>query len=253
MLIDTHCHLDFPEFDTDRDAVLGRARDEGIGYIINIGSSIKGSLASLELSREYEFVFATVGIHPHDADSFTPQDEARLRELAGDKKVVAIGEIGLDFYRNYSNSLNQKNLFSSLIKLAKDLDLPLVVHSRDAQEDTLKILKDAMVSRAVVHCFSGGADFLKNCLDLGFFVSFTCNVTYKKAEALREIVKLTPIERIFLETDAPYLSPEGLRGRRNEPLNIGLLAQTIAKIKNITKEEVASATTANARKFFNLP
>ncbi|HTZ11794.1 MAG TPA: TatD family hydrolase, partial [Candidatus Margulisiibacteriota bacterium] len=234
MLIDTHCHLDFPEFNLDRDAVIRRARDEGIEYIVNIGSSLQGSLASLGLSREYAFIFATVGIHPHEADSFKPQDEVELRGLAGDKKVVAIGEIGLDYYRNFSKAENQRNLFSSLIKLAKDLNLPLVVHSRQASADTLGILKEFMPLKAVVHCFSGDQVFLKDCLDLGFYISFTCNVTYKKADSLRKIVELAPLKNIFLETDAPYLAPEAMRGKRNEPANIKLLAETIAGIKHIS-------------------
>jgi TatD DNase family protein len=253
MLIDTHCHLDFPEFNQDRDEVIRRAREQDIGYIINIGSSLKGSAASLELSQKYGFIYATVGIHPHEADSFNPKDEVTLRELAGKNKVVAIGEIGLDYYRNYSEAENQKKLFFSLINLAKNLNLPLVVHSREASGDTLAALREFMPLRAVVHCFSGDKDFLKDCLELGFSVSFTCNITYKKADRLREIVNLAPLDRIFLETDAPYLSPENLRGRRNEPLNVKLLAEEIARIKNTTKEEVASVTTANARRFFNLP
>jgi len=252
MFIDTHCHLDFPEFNQDRDEVIRRAKKQGIGYIINIGSSLKGSLDSLELSRKYDFIYATVGVHPHEADRFGKEEEAAIRDLAKKEKVVAIGEIGLDYYKNYSKAENQRPLFTSLIKLAKDFNLPLVVHTRQAQADTLKILKEAMPIKAVVHCFSGDGDFLKECLDLGLFISFTCNITYRKAENLRNFVKAAPLDRLMLETDAPFLSPEGFRGRRNDPTQVKLLAEEIARIKGINLDKVAQSTTDNAKEFFHL-
>jgi TatD DNase family protein len=252
MFIETHVHLDFSEFDQDRDAVIKRAKENGISHIINIGSSLAGSIASLELAKKYEFVYATVGIHPHEADDFNQEIQSSIEKLAKNDKVVAIGEIGLDYYKNYSKAENQRPLFTSLLNLAKNLALPLVVHSREAPADTLKILKDSRIQKAVVHCFSGNEDFLKECLDLGFFISFTCNITYKKAENLRKLVKLAPLERIFLETDAPYLSPDGMRGLRNEPLNVKYVAAQIARIKEISVEEVARVTSEQAKKFFNL-
>ena len=252
MFVDTHCHLDFPQFDLNREEVIKRAKENDIGYIVNVGSSLKSSIASLELAKKFDFVYATVGIHPHEADRFTQKEEIALRDLAKNDKVVAVGEIGLDYFKNFSKTENQRPLFSSLIKLAKDLGLPLVIHTRDAEIDTLKILKEQMPLSAVVHCFSGGEEFLRECLDLGFFISFTCNITYKKAENLRNMVRLAPIERILLETDAPYLSPEGLRGKTNEPLNVKILAEEIARIKQTSLMEVASMTTENAKKFFNL-
>jgi len=252
-LIDTHCHLDFPEFDPDRDAVIQRAKEEGVSHIINIGSSLEGSKASLELSRKYDFIYATVGIHPHDADRFNEKIKSEIRELAGKEKVVAIGEIGLDYYKNYSKAQNQKPLFEYLLGLSKELNLPLVIHCRLAEDDTLQILKRGAPVRAVVHCFSGNEVFLKECLDLGFFVSFTCNITYKKAQNLRDLVKITPLERIFLETDAPFLPPEGFRGKRNEPMHVKVLAEEIARIKGIDVQEVAKITTENAKRFFKLP
>lgn len=253
MLIDTHCHLDFPEFDNDREEVIQRSKETDIDYIINIGSTLKSSQASVELARKYEFIYAAVGVHPHDADSFDEKIFLALNELAKEKKVVAIGETGLDYYRNYSKVDKQKDLFTSLCRLGKDYNLPLVIHTRLAEIDTLEILKGIMPLRCVVHCFSGNEDFLKECLDLGFLISFTCNVTYKKADNLKKVVKAAPLDRILLETDAPYLSPEGLRGRRNEPLNVKILAQTIAQIKEMDFKEVADATTKNAKEFFKLP
>ena len=252
MFIDTHCHLDFPEFNQDREEVIDNAVKSGIDYIINIGSSLKSSEASLELARKYEFIYAAIGVHPHEADSFDDKIYSSIKELARQDKVVAIGEIGLDYFRNYSKAENQKPLFVSLVSLSKDLGLPLVIHSRKAQSDTLSILKKAMPLRAVVHCFSGDEDFLKECLELGFLVSFTCNITYKKGQNLRDMVKLAPVERILLETDAPYLSPEGLRGRRNDPLNVRYVANEIAGIKEISVDEVARITTDNAKTFFKI-
>lgn len=252
MFIDSHCHLDFPEFDNDRDDVISRSKEAGIDYIINIGSSLKGSQASLELATRYEFIYATAGLHPHEADSFDEKTYSAIKELARKDKVVAIGETGLDYYRNYSRADNQKALFASLILLAKDLNLPLAIHSRLAEADTLKILKNAMPVRCVVHCFSGNEDFLKGCLDLGFFISFTCNITFKKANDLRHIVKEAPLEKILLETDAPYLSPEGFRGKRNEPLNVKILAEAISVIKQVNLEELVNVTSCNAKRLFNL-
>jgi TatD DNase family protein len=252
MLIDTHCHLDFPEFDIDRNEAIQRAHNNGIHYIINIGSSLEGSRRSLELSAKHGFIYATCGMHPHEADRFNSKIQAELTKLAGENKVVAIGETGLDYYKNYSKVENQKRLFISLIKLAKTLALPLVIHNRKAHPDTLRILKKAKPLRAVVHCFCGDEQFLKECLELGFFISYTCNITYKKAQGLRDLVKITPLDRLLLETDAPFLPPEEFRGKRNEPLYVKYLAQEIARIKEISIDEVAKITTENAKGFFNL-
>jgi TatD DNase family protein len=252
MFIDTHCHLDFPEFDSDREEVIQRCKENGIDYIINIGSSVSNSEASLLLAKSYDFIYATIGIHPHEADNFKPGLLVSIRRMAREEKVVAIGEIGLDYYKNYSRKDNQLFLFKELVVLAKEFNLPLVIHNRQAEADTLRILKEVMPEKTVVHCFSGDQNFLKECLALGFYISFTCNITYKKAQSLRDIVKLAPLEKIFLETDAPYLSPEGLRGKRNNPLNVKYVAQEIANIKQETIDRVAEVTTTNARAFFNL-
>jgi len=274
MVIDTHCHLDFPAFGPDRDAVIRRANAAGVSYFINVGSTLESSIASCELARKYAQIYASVGVHPHDADSFDSQAENKLRELAQKNKVVAIGETGLDYYRNLSSPNNQKQAFIKQIELAKDLNLPLVIHSRQAEKEVLRILKAAMPIRAVVHCFSGDENFLKECLECGFFISFTCNITYparvsnsgrdpvseiknlekrdKKPYTLRDMVSLTPLDRLMLETDAPYLSPEGFRGKRNEPLQIKLLAEEASRIKGVTFQEIADKTTQNAKKFFSL-
>jgi TatD DNase family protein len=252
MFADTHCHLDFPEFNPDREEVIARAKSQHLDFIVNIGSSLSGSKMSLELSRQHDFIYASVGLHPHEADKYDKDIHAELVTLAGENKAVAIGEIGLDYYRNYSKAENQKKLFSSLLKVAKEHKLPVIIHSRLAQPDTLEILKNYLPLAAVIHCFSGDEVFLQECLDLGFFVSFTCNITYKKADNLRRLVSKVPLERLFLETDAPFLPPEGFRGRRNEPVYVKLLAQEIARIKGLDLEKVASITTENAKSFFKI-
>ncbi|MBU4418925.1 MAG: TatD family hydrolase [Candidatus Omnitrophica bacterium] len=273
MLIDTHCHLDFSAFDPDRGQVIRRALEAGINYFINIGATLESSAASYELAQKHPEIYATVGLHPHDADTFDSSSADKLRQMASGKKVVAIGETGLDYYRNLSGKENQKQAFLKQIALAKELNLPVVVHCRQAEEETLQILKAALPLQAVVHCFSGDESFLQECLGCGFFISFTCNITYparvsnsrrdpasgnkmvqrdKKASTLRDMVKLTPLDKLMLETDAPYLSPEGFRGKRNEPLQIKLLAEEVSRIKGVSFEEIADRTTQNAKEFFNL-
>jgi TatD DNase family protein len=252
MLIDTHCHLDFPQYNEDRNAVIQRAKEAGVEYFVNIGATLDSSIASCELAREHAAVYASVGVHPHNAGGFNKETEEKIRQLAVRDKVIAIGETGLDYFRNLSSQDDQKQAFKKLIELARGLDLPLVVHTRQAEEETLRILKSAMPIKAVVHCFSGDESFLKECLILGFFISFTCNITYKKAQGLRDMLKLTPLDKLMLETDAPYLSAEGFRGKRNEPAQIKLLAEAISQIKGVSFEEIADKTTNNAKGFFKL-
>lgn len=256
MLIDTHCHMDFPEFEKDREEALKRAGAAGIEALVNVGSSLKGSRAAVELSLRYPSIFASVGIHPHDAKECDEGQFLEVKTLLVSKKVVAIGEVGLDYYRNLSEPKKQVEVFKRFIGLAVDSRLPLIIHSRQAEEDTLAILRESMPGKnngVVIHCFSGGIDFLKKCLDLGFFVSFTCNVTYKKAQGLREVVGFVPLDRMFLETDAPFLAPEGKRGQRNEPAFLVQLAQEVARIKGLDLQEVSFQTSKNAKGFFHLP
>jgi len=252
MLIDTHCHLDFPQFAPDFPAVISRAKQAGVNFFINIGSTLGSSAAGCILAQKHAEIYACVGVHPHDAESFNQEAESQLRKLAQNAKVVAIGETGLDFYRNLSRPEHQLDAFNKQVKLAQDLHLPIVIHSRQAQEQTIAFLKTVLPLKAVVHCFSGDEKFLRECLDLGLFVSFTCNITYKKAQDLRELVKLTPLDRLMLETDAPYLSPEGFRGQRNEPMQIKLLAEAVSQIKEVSFTEIAEQTSQNAKGFFGL-
>ena len=252
-LIDTHAHIDYPDFEQDRDAMIARAHEAGITYIVNVGPTVKGSELSVQLAARYPGVFAAVGIHPHDADTVSAGDIDRIAVLSGQKKVVAVGEIGLDYYKNYSGPENQRKLFRSLLAVAKNVNVPVIIHSRQADEDTVAILKEYMPLPAVIHCFSGQEQFLRDCLALGCMISFTGNITYKNAHALRQVVACVPLDRLMLETDAPYLSCEGHRGKRNEPFFVRQVAQTVALILQVPFEEVCKVTTANAKGFFHLP
>ena len=255
MLIDTHCHLDFKDFDADRGAALERAKAAGIGRIINVGSSIEGSRRSVALAKEYDMVYASVGIHPHDAKSVTPGVMAELRKLAASPKIVAIGEVGLDYYRNLSPKNEQIAAFETFIALSDELDLPLIIHARDCGSDVIDMLKKVRQGSAVhgvMHCFSGDTESLKKYLDIGLYVSFTCNITFKNARALRETAKVMPVERLLLETDAPYLAPEGMRGKRNEPAYMVTLLDEWSKILGLSKDDIGRITTHNANTLFRL-
>ena len=262
MFIDTHCHLDFKQFDEDRDEVIKRAEQAGVKHIVNVGADIRGSEASVGLAKQYGNIFAVVGIHPHSVQEATQRNIRRIEELTEFKKTVAVGEIGLDYF-DYQNSdilieksfrITQQNVLLRLIDLAVRKDLPIVFHCRNAADDLLPIIAENIKTEdfAVVHCFSQSKKFLRACLDKGMYVSFTANITYKKAENLRDLISYVPMDRIFLETDAPYLTFQGKRGQRNEPSFIPFLAEEIAKIKKISLNELAQVTTNNAKKFFRM-
>lgn len=238
MLIDSHAHLNFPELLEDIDGVLARAKEAGVEKIINIGTNLEDSRVAIKLAEKYDNLYATVGIHPENAGA----DWNEFERLAKNPKVVAIGECGLD---NKVGLPNQKEVFVQQIEIAKKLDLPLVIHVRDAWEEIKNI--DLSKNRGVFHCYSGPAKFPQN-----FYVSFAGNVTFKKAENLRELARLVPIERLLVETDCPFLAPEPLRGSRNEPANVRITAQQLAEIKNVSLEELSGVTTGNATKLFNL-
>jgi TatD DNase family protein len=258
MMIDTHCHLDFKDFDRDRDGVIDRAKRSGISRIINVGSSIEGSLRALELAKKYDIIYASVGIHPHEAVLATDSAIKELKIIAKNDKVVAIGEVGLDYYRNLSPKETQIKVFEKFIDLALELDLPLIIHAREACKDVLDMLTQYSIPntqypiRGVIHCFSGDGQFLKECLELGFNISFTSNLTFKKAQALREVAKTVPIEKVLLETDAPYLAPEGMRGKRNEPAYLTHLVDEWVKLTGLSKEDIERITTHNANELFKL-
>ncbi len=265
MLIDTHCHLDFKDFDQDRDEVINRARAAGVEKIVNVGSSIDGTRRSVELADKYDMVYASIGVHPHDAKTVTGKVMDDLRALAKNEKVVAVGEVGLDYYRlfrqpaeaqqlprNDGSREEQVSAFKKFIHLARDLDLPLIIHSREAEREALDILarENKNGVNVVMHCFAGDADFLKECLDMGLYVSFTCNLTFKNAGNLRDVAERMPAERLLLETDAPFLAPQEFRGKRNEPAYLTHLVDEWSRILNLSKEDIARVTTHNASLFF---
>ena len=255
MVIDTHCHLDFDEFNTDRIDVIKRAKEAGIEYIINVGSSPAGSRKTVELASLHNDIFASVGIHPHHADDVTEDTFVEMKKLAAKEKVVAIGEVGLDYFKSLSSPEKQKELFVKFIGLSKELRLPLVIHNRDAHQDTLDILKKtcSLPVRGVMHCFSGDSKVLTKVLDMGLFVSFTCNLTFKNARRLREIAKNVPPDRLLLETDAPFLAPQVKRGKRNEPAYITELRDILSELLNLPKDEIERITTENAKRLFGIP
>ncbi len=255
MLIDTHAHLDDARFDGDRDAMIARAREAGVEHLVTIGCDLTTSRAAVELADRYPFVYATVGVHPHEAKQIGDSWYDDLRRLAQHKKVVAYGEIGLDYHYNHSPPKLQRERFREQIVLARELRLPIVVHTREAQDDTIAILKEENAADVggVFHCFSGDARLAKDALDLGFLLSFSGVITFQNATMLRDIVKTVPMDRILVETDSPYLTPAPHRGTRNEPAHVRLVAEKIAAIQGMTADQVAELTSQNARRVFKIP
>jgi len=255
LLIDTHAHLDDTRFDGDRDAMIARAREAGVEHFVTIGCDLTTSRAAVELADRYPFIYATVGVHPHEAKQIGDSWYDDLRRLAQHKKVVAYGEIGLDYHYNHSPPKLQRERFREQITLARELRLPIVVHTREAQDDTIAILKEENAADVggVFHCFSGDARLAKNALDLGFLLSFSGVITFQNATMLRDIVKTVPMDRILVETDSPYLTPAPHRGKRNEPAHVRLVAEKIAAIQGMTADQIAELTSQNARRVFKIP
>ncbi|MFA7543317.1 MAG: TatD family hydrolase [Candidatus Cloacimonadaceae bacterium] len=248
-LFETHAHLDLPDFDADRESLINKCFASCVEYIINIAFNKETTISSLELARKHKHIFATVGYHPHDSQEF---DAEIVKKYVREKKVVAIGEIGLDFFRNLSPYPVQREVFANQAHLAMEYDLPIVVHDRQAHQECYNILKQEGVKEAVFHCFSGDIIFAQQVLDAGWMMSFTGSITYQKSH-LDDVVRLVPMDRFMIETDCPYLPPHPHRGKRNSPLFLHLVAEKIAQIKGITPNEVAEASYNNAYKFFRIP
>jgi len=252
-LIDTHCHLDMDAFDNDREKVLERAEDTQITYIINAGSDRNGNIKGLELSGKYPNVFSAVGIHPHDARTFDAQLYNEVQKWIKNPKVVAVGEIGLDYHYLHSPKGVQIEAFRKQIALAKEANLPIIVHSREAKNDTIRVLrKEAADLAGVLHCFSGDMDMARDAMGLGFYISIAGTVTFKNAAAMREIVAFIPDDFLLIETDAPYLAPVPMRGKRNEPSFLKYTAEAIARIRGISVSDLARITTLNAMRLFRI-
>ena len=256
-LIDTHAHLDFPDFDPDRDAVLDAAAKVGVETIVTIGSGAGAESArnAVALARRYPQLYATVGLHPHDAKLFSRKVFEELRALAKDgNKVVAVGEIGLDFAKLRSGKDAQVQVFRAQLELGRELSLPVVVHDREAHAETLALLKEGpLPAGGIMHCFSGDVPFAREVLALGFYVSIPGVVTFKNSRALAEVVKAAPLERLVLETDCPFLAPEPHRGRRNQPAYVRHVAEKVAALRGLSVDDVARVTSQNARRVFRLP
>ena len=260
-MIDSHTHIDFKEFNDDREEVIKRFFDNGGEKIINVGCDLKSSVRSCELAKNNENIFASAGIHPHDADTVDKNSLEKLEELVRHYKVIAVGEIGLDYFRNLSSQEKQIEAFRLQLELAENHKMPLIIHCRDAYNDLLDILKNYQTSnwQGVIHCFAASWQIAEKFLELGFHIGFTGIITYYKDKSklgnepeIYSVIRNTPLDKILIETDCPYLAPVPERGKRNEPLFVKHVAEKIAHIKNTSFEEIEKMTSENAIKLFNL-
>jgi TatD DNase family protein len=255
-LIDTHCHLTFEPLDADIDAVIERSKAAGVTSWITVGTNLADSKRAVEFAGRFDNMYAAVGIHPHDAKDAAPDTLAQLRDLAQNTKVVAIGETGLDFHYNFSKQPDQLRVFAAQLQLAAELNLPVIIHSRNAFDETIDVLDRFAkpVKNIVFHCFSGSPEQAKKVLDRGYCISFTGVVTFKNAGRTREAAKVVPLDRLMLETDSPYMSPEPMRKQKiNEPALMTHTAKFVADLKKTPLEQFAAAVTATSKSFFNLP
>jgi len=258
MLIDTHTHLDDALYDVDRETMIARAREAGVDTFVTIGCDLATSHAAVGLAEQYSFVYATVGVHPHEVKHIGDGWYDELRRLAANSRVVGYGEIGLDYHYNNSPPKEQRERFREQVCLARELRLPIVIHTREAQEDTIAILREEKAGEVggVFHCFTGDAWLAKDALDLGFYLSFSGVITFQNATMLREVLRTVPMDRILVETDCPYLTPVPHRGKRNEPAHVRLVAEKIAETKApvepVSLEDIARITSANARRLFKI-
>ena len=262
-MIDSHAHLDFPDFNKDREEVLARARQQGVDTIITVGTDLSSSRTSLRIAQQHPGVFSTIGYHPHNALELHAGDLTRIAELANDARVVAVGEIGLDFFRRLSPRQHQIEAFQQQLDLAVELGLPVVIHSRNAHKEVFEILSRWVESVSpsagkskllgVIHCYSGDMELAESYIEMGFLISLPGTVTYPSARDRVAVARQLPLNKLLVETDAPFLAPQMHRGRRNEPSYIPLIVDKIAQIKDIPAETVAEATTDNAVRLFRLP
>ena len=254
-LIDSHCHLDMSNYEGELETILGRAKSHGVHTIISIGIDEKSSLAAVELAKQYPMIKATVGVHPHDIGHVDNETYDRLRNLieCNREYIVGYGEIGLDYAKQYTDPAAQIAAFRSQLELAKELRLPVIIHDRDAHEDTLKTLTQVapFPEKGVMHCFSGDIVFAEKMIELGFLISIPGVVTFKNGKGLQEVVKQISINSLILETDGPFLAPVPMRGKRNEPSYLSYTAKKVAELKNVSVAEVAEQTSKNVMKLFN--
>jgi TatD DNase family protein len=259
MLVDSHCHIDSDRFDEDRDHVVLRARQAGVAAMLNIGTGDPRSddfRKAVAVAEKYDNVYASVGVHPHDAKLYHAAAEQHLIELAKSEKVIAWGEIGLDFYYDHSPRDVQRDVLRRQIRTARELALPIIIHSRDANEETVAILTEECAGEGfpggIMHCFGGTPAMATSLLELGFLISFAGNVTFKKAENLRDAARVVPLEKLLVETDCPFLTPEPFRGKRNEPAFVEHTAKFLANLYGVEFDVIAAQTTRNFLEFFRL-
>ncbi len=252
MLFDTHTHLDDKKFDKDRSAVIDSLKSEGVSLLVNIGADMKSSENSIALSEKYDFIYASVGVHPSDTKDLTDEDIQKLEKMSRHEKVVAIGEIGLDYYWDEPERDIQKKWFIKQLALAKDLNMPYIIHDRDAHSDTIEIIKKVGYTNGVMHCFSGSAEFAQEVIKMGMYVSLSGTVTFKNAQKTKAVAGVVPLDKLLIETDSPYLTPEPFRGKRNNSGYLKYTAQKIAEIRNMEFEEIAKITMENGKRFYNI-
>jgi TatD DNase family protein len=254
MLFDTHAHLNAVQFEEDLNEVIDRALQEKVETIVVVGFDRETIPKAIELSERYDFIYAAVGWHPVDAIDMTDHDLDWLRELSSHPKVVALGEMGLDYHWDKSPKDVQKEVFRKQIALAKEVQLPIIIHNREATADIVQILKEENAKEVggVMHCFSGSLEVAKQCMDMNFYISFGGPVTFKNAKKPKEVAAEIPLDRLLIETDCPYLTPHPFRGKRNEPSYVKYIAEKIAELKGLTFEEIAKITTRNGKKLFGI-
>lgn len=252
--VDCHAHLDFYGNDNHIDEIIERAAKSGVELIISISDTPQSSRKTVKIAKRYETVFASIGIHPQEASLFNEEVAEQIYKLAKDKKVCAIGEIGLDYYRESCQKSVQQDVFRAQLKIAKDLDMPVIIHNREAEDDALTILKEESFppDKTVLHCFSGSADFTKRVLREGFYISFSGNITFQRSEELDETLLSVPNERLLLETDSPFLAPVPYRGKTNEPAFLSVIGEYISKIRGSESEELADIIRTNVGNLFNI-
>ena len=254
MLVDSHAHIDDERFDADRDEVVARALAAGVSLILNVGADMGSSARSVALAEKYSGIYAAVGMHPHDAKDMRETDYTQLEQWTKPPRVVAIGEIGLDYHYDLSPRPVQKEVFLRQLDLARKTGKPFIIHEREAHADTLEIIRSAARGlKGVFHCFSGSVETAREYLKMGFYISVAGPVTFSKSGKTKEVAKYVPLDRLLVETDSPYLTPQPHRGHRNEPAYVRLVAEEIASLRNLPLEEVAAATTANVRRLFDIP
>ncbi len=252
MIFDSHAHYDDERYDEDRDEVLSSLKEKGVGYVVNCGSDIPTSESSLALAEKYPFIYASVGIHPGSAPAAPSDYIEKIKELALSPKCVAVGEIGMDYHYGKEFDMRQREIFAEQIRLAKSLSKPVIIHEREAYFPCMEIIKREKCDNAVMHCFSGNKETLKEVLSQGLFIGVGGTLTFKNNVKTVEMCKYLPLEKMMLETDCPYLSPTPFRGERNSSERIELVAEAVSQIKGISKEEVIEVTSENAKKFYGI-